>query len=84
MTGNIQPTTIKEIQTFPKCLDKHNCTELRDHTIVLLMLDTGIRTSEIMGLKNSDYDMDGQCIMIRADVAINRKGSQYLTVLAAF
>ena len=33
--GNIQPATIKEIQIFPKCLDKHNYTELRDHTIVL-------------------------------------------------
>lgn len=72
--GNIQPATIKEIQTFLKCLDKHNYTELRDHTIVLLMLDTGIRTSEIMGLKNSDYDIDGQCITIRAEVAKTRKG----------
>ena len=41
-------------------------------------------TSEIMGLKSSDYDMDGQCITIRAEVAKSRNGSQHLTVLAAF
>ena len=51
--GNVQPAEIRDIQTFLKALDKHNYTELRDYNIVLLMLDTGIRTSELMAIRNA-------------------------------
>lgn len=67
--GNIQPATIGEIQAMLRCLDKHNYTELRDYNIILLMLDTGIRTSELMALRNSDYDTEAACINIRPEVA---------------
>lgn len=67
--GHIQPATIKDIQSILKCLDKHNYSELRDYNIILLMLDTGIRTSELMALRNGDYDPEAACIHIRQEVA---------------
>ena len=71
--GNIKPATIGDIQSFLKCLDKHNYCELRDYNITMVMLDTGIRTSEILSLLNSDYDPDLQCITIRPEVAKTSK-----------
>lgn len=53
--GNIKPATIEDIQSFLRYLDKHNYCELRDYNITMVMLDTGIRTSEILALLNSDY-----------------------------
>ena len=67
--GHVQPADIKDIQSFLKALDKHNYTELRDYNIVLLMLDTGIRTSELMAIKNEDYNPETQSILIRPEVA---------------
>lgn len=67
--GNVQPVEIMDIQTLLKSLDKHNYTELRDYNIVLLILDTGIRTSELMAIKNEDCDPEAQSIFIRPDVA---------------
>jgi integrase len=67
--GNVQPAEIKDIQTLLKGLDKHNYTELRDYNIVLLILDTGIRTSELMAIRNEDYDPESMSIFIRPDVA---------------
>lgn len=67
--GNIKPATIEDIQRFLKCLDKHNYVELRDYNITMVMLDTGIRTSEILALQNSDYNPDLQSITIRPEVA---------------
>ena len=67
--GHIQPAAIGEIQAVLKCLDKHNYTELRDYNIILLMLDTGIRTSELMALRNDDYNPEAACIYIRQEVA---------------
>ena len=71
---------IKDIQTFMKALDKHNYTELRDYNIVLLILDTGIRTSELMAIKNEDCDPEAQPIFIRPDVAkTSRSGTLCLS-----
>ena len=67
--GNIKPATIEDIQRFLKCLDKHNYVELRDYNITMVMLDTGIRTSEILALQNSDYNPELQSITIRPEVA---------------
>ena len=78
--GNVQPAEIKNIQTLLKALDKHNYTELRDYNIVLLMLDTGIRTSELMAITNDDYDPEAQSIYIRAEVAkTSRSRTLYLS-----
>jgi len=67
--GTVQPAEIQDIQHFLKCMDKHSYTELRDYTITLLILDTGIRTSEVLGLINDDYSPENQSIMIRPEVS---------------
>ncbi len=78
--GNVQPAEIKDIQTMLRSLDKHNYTELRDYNIILLMLDTGIRTSELMAIQNSDYDPEAQSIKIRPEVAkTSRSRTLYLS-----
>ena len=76
--GNVQPATIGEIQAMLKCLDKHNYTELRDYNIILLMLDTGIRTSELMALRNGDYDPEAACIHIRQENNISVRYDKHI------
>lgn len=78
--GKVQPAGIKDIQTVLKSLGKHNYTELRDYNIILLMLDTGIRTSELMAITNDDYDPEAQSILVRAAVAkTSRSRTLYLS-----
>ena len=78
--GHVQPAAIKDIQALLNALDKHNYTELRDYNIVLLMLDTGIRTSELMSIRNEDYDPEAMSIVIRPDVAkTSRSRTLYLS-----
>lgn len=72
--GNIQPASIADIQKFLKYLDKHLYSELRDYTITLLILDTGIRTCEIFRLINSDYSPEGQYIYVRPEVSKTKHG----------
>ena len=80
--GNVQPAEIKDIQTLLKALDKHNYTELRDYNIIMLILDTGIRTSELMSIKNEDYDPEAMSIVIRPDVAkTSRSRTLYLSAM---
>ena len=80
--GKVQPARIKDIQTMLKSLDKHSYTELRDYNIALLMLDTGIRTSELLAITNDDYDPEGHSINIRAEVAkTSRSRTLYLSTM---
>ena len=80
--GNVQPAEIRDIQALLKALDKHNYTELRDYNIILLMLDTGIRTSELMAIQNEDYDPESLSIFIRSEVAKTcRSRTLYLSAM---
>ena len=67
--GNIKPATIEDIQRFLKCLDKDNYMQLRDDNIILLILDTGIRSYELIAITNSDYNPVSKSIYIRQEVA---------------
>ena len=83
--GKVLPAEIRDIQTLLKNLDKHNYTELRDYNIILLMLDTGIRTSELMAIKNEDYNPEAQSILIRPEVAkTSRSRTLYLSGIPVF
>ena len=76
--GNVQPAEIRDIQALLKALDKHNYTELRDYNIVLLVLDTGIRTSELMAIANAkllkDYGFYKETIYIMALCGERKQG----------
>ena len=67
--GKVKPADIEARQTVLNSLDKSNYVELRDYTIILLMLDTGIRTSELTTLVNGDYNSASQSIYIRSEIA---------------
>ena len=49
---------------FRKALDRKNYTYtgMRDYAIIVLMLDTGIRTREPLNLHNSDFDAKAGCV----------------------
>ena len=46
---------------------------MRDYAIIVLMLDTGIRTREPLNLHNSDFDAKAGCIAVSKLVAKTRK-----------
>ena len=50
--GNVKPASIEALQSFLKALDRKNYTYtgMRDYAIIVLMLDTGIRTREPLNL----------------------------------
>ena len=71
--GNVKPVGIEALQTFLKALDRKNYTGMRDYVIIVLMLDTGIRTRELLNLHNSDFDAKASCIAVSKLVAKTRK-----------
>ncbi len=60
---------------FLKVLDRKNYTYtgMRDYAIIVLMLDTGIRTREPLNLHNSDFDAKAGCVAVSKLVAKTRK-----------
>ena len=71
--GNIKPASIQDVKILLNSFDKTTYTGLRNYTLTLLMLDTGIRTSELIQLRNSDFDQSAKQIIIRKTVAKTRR-----------
>lgn len=69
----VKPAGIEALQSFLKALDRKNYTGMRDYAIIVLMLDTGIRTRELLNLHNSDFDANAGCITVSKLVAKTRK-----------
>ncbi|MFC2063383.1 tyrosine-type recombinase/integrase [Chloroflexota bacterium] len=55
----------EQIQKMLNSIDKKNSRGFRNYTIVLLLLDTGIRLSELINLKVSDIDFIESCILVK-------------------
>ena len=53
--GNIKPASVESLQCFLSSLDQSTYTGLRDYVICMVMLDTGIRTKELLSLRNEDF-----------------------------
>ncbi len=58
---------------FTASLDRRTYTGLRDYVIILLMLDTGVRTKELLSLRNTDYFRNGKYLCIEKNIAKTRK-----------
>ena len=71
--GNVKPVSIEALQTFLKALDRKSYTGMRDYAIIVLMLDTGIRTKELLNLRNSDFDEKTGCIFVSKLIAKTRQ-----------
>lgn len=54
--GHTQPVSFDDIKKILKVIDKKTYTGLRDYAIIYTMIDTGIRTKELLSLKVDDYD----------------------------
>ena len=71
--GNIKPASIEDVKKLLNSFDKTNFCDYRNYIITLLMLDTGIRTSELRRLKDGDYDATAKQITISKQTAKGRK-----------
>lgn len=71
--GNIKPVEIEALQRFIEALDRKTYTGLRNYTVIMLMLDTGIRTKELLSLHDSDYSRTDKSLHIDKTVAKTRK-----------
>ena len=66
--STINAATIDDIRLLLNGCDKRSFTGLRLHTMISIMIDTGIRTSEIVRLEDRDFDEKGSRIIIRPEV----------------
>ncbi|MFC1873727.1 tyrosine-type recombinase/integrase [Chloroflexota bacterium] len=64
----------EQIQALIHSLDHRTFTGFRNYTIILLLLDTGIRLSELTSLEIEDIDFGQSCLLVRG------KGSRERTV----
>jgi len=61
----IKPLTTQETQRFLAAFDKRNLSQYRNYVICLLILDTGLRAGEALGLRLDDIDFDNSSIEVR-------------------
>lgn len=71
--GCIKPASIEDIKKLLNSFDKSTFAGLRNYLITLLMIDTGIRTSELRRLKDSDLDINGKQILISKHISKTKK-----------
>lgn len=60
------------IQSLLKVIDLKTYSGLRDYSLILLTLDTGIRPSEAFGLRISDIDLAYNKIVVKSGIAKSR------------
>ena len=71
--GNIKPVDAELLRTFLGALDKSSYTGLRNYTLSLIMLDTGILTKELLSLRKEHYSKENKCLVIEKTIAKTRK-----------
>ena len=62
-----------DLRSFLGALDRGSYTGLRDYVIILVILDTGIRTKELLTLRRSDYSREGKSLTITKTNAKTRR-----------
>ena len=60
----IHSANIDDVKLLLEACDRSTFTGFRDYVMILVMLDTGIRTCELFRLTNSDYDTNSRTLLI--------------------
>lgn len=71
--SDINAASIDDVKRLLKACNRSSFTGLRNYTMILLMVDTGIRTSEITRLTPNDYDKGNRTITIVRQTAKTKK-----------
>ena len=71
--GNIKPVSVDDLQRFIACLDRKTYTGMRTYTILLVMLDCGIRTKELLCLRENDFNAAEHTLKVSKTVAKTRR-----------
>ena len=71
--GNIKPVNIADIKVLLKSFKRDTFASLRNYVITLVMLDTGIRTSELRRLKDDAFDAAAKQITISKLISKTRR-----------
>lgn len=72
----VKPLSDEEVKRLLKMPNRGTYAGYRDFTIMILMLDTGIRVTECMNLKIEDVDLSSRIILVRAESAKTRVARQ--------
>lgn len=67
-----KPLSSVEVKKLLNACDLNTYTGFRDFTLMLLILDTGVRIGEATELKISDFDLREGLVTIRAEIAKTR------------
>jgi site-specific recombinase XerD len=68
----MEPLTAEEIDKMISCIDTNSSIGTRNHTIVVTALDTGLRTSELVGIKLSGLNLEGGYVKVMGKGAKER------------
>lgn len=69
----VEPLTNKQVRDLLAAPDKDEWTGLRNYTILVTMLDTGMRLNEIVTLQMGDVDLKAGTIHVRAEISKTRR-----------
>jgi site-specific recombinase XerD len=71
--GNIHAAPIEDVKKLLTGFDKKTFSGFRNYVLTLLMLDTGMRTSELRQLKDAAFDANAKQIYIDKNICKTRK-----------
>lgn len=71
--GNIRPVSVEELRCFMDKLDRKTYTGLRTYTVILVMLDCGIRTKELLQLREDDFNAAAGTLLVSKTIAKTRR-----------
>lgn len=70
--SEIHAASIEDIQALLSACDKRTFTGFRNWTLITLMVDSGIRTSELTQIVDDDFNSKNKTIVIRQEVSKTR------------
>ncbi|GIM30124.1 hypothetical protein CPJCM30710_27900 [Clostridium polyendosporum] len=68
----VHPLSASEVKSLLKLCNLNTFVGLRDYTVMVLILDTGIRINELLNLKIDDVNLKTGIITVRAEIAKTR------------